>query len=188
MAQRRKRNKKWISWIIILVLLISAGVVCYFVWDSYFKDKSKDELKPIEQSQVEKKESNNKTEEKKTEEKTEEPQREKEKDSTAQYEGNNPNTASGITGAITYAGVSGDNLMIRVNIDQYLNGGKCTLALRQGGGNVYSMEASVVDSASTSTCEGFNVPVGGLPNGTINIIIYINSGDKTGEIAGEVSL
>ena len=128
-----------------------------------------------------------KPETKKEEEKKEEtPVEEKEK--VQQYDGNDPNTANDITGVITYAGVSGDNLMIRVNIDQYLNGGKCTLSLRQGGGNVYGAEANVVDSAATSTCEGFNIPVASLPKGNINIIIYISSGDKVGEIAGEVTL
>ena len=43
MAQRRKRSKKWISWLIILALLIGAGVVCYLVWDSYFRDKTEPE-------------------------------------------------------------------------------------------------------------------------------------------------
>ena len=43
MVKRRKRSKKWISWLIILVLLIGAGVVCYMVWNSYFRDKTEPE-------------------------------------------------------------------------------------------------------------------------------------------------
>ncbi len=179
---RRKRSKKWISSLIILVLVIAAGVVCYLVWDNYFNDKKEESEKSPETLQEEEKE-----EEKPVEEKEEERQPVK-KEETVQYDGANPNASSSITGAITYATVSGDNLVIRVNIDQYLSGGKCTLGLRQGGGNVYSAEASVIDSASTSTCEGFNVPVNGLLSGEYNIIIYISSGDKTGEISGGVTL
>lgn len=179
---RRKRSKKWISWVIILLLLVAAGVISYLVWDNYFNDKKNESETTPESSQEKEKE------EEKPAEKKEEEQQPVEKEKTVQYDGANPNTSSSITGAITYAAVSGNNLVIRVNIDQYLNGGKCTLGLRQGGGNVYSAEAAVIDSASTSTCEGFNVPVSGLPGGEYNIIIYINSGDKTGEISGGVTL
>ena len=181
MANRR-RSKKWISWIIILALLVGAGVVCYLVYDSYFKDKSGEEPKPTEQTQEK---TDEKTEEKKTEEKKEETVK---KEEVVQYEGEDPNQSSEITGAITYAGVSGESLLIRINIDQYLNGGTCTLSLRQGGGNVYSAEAGIVDSASTSTCEGFNVPVSGLPKGKYNIVVYISSNGKTGEISGEANI
>lgn len=186
MTQRRKRNKKWISWIIILALLIGAGVVCFLVKKTYFDDKKEPEGDNSSQSITpEKKETVPK---KKEEEKTKEEEPVEEKEKVQQYDGTDPNVASSVTGVITYAGVSGDQLMIRVNIDQYLNGGKCTLGLRQDGGNIYSAEANIVDSAATSTCEGFNIPVAGLPKGNINIVIYISSGDKNGEITGEVTL
>ena len=38
-AKRRKRNHKWISWLVFLVLLVIAGIVAYFVWDGYFREK-----------------------------------------------------------------------------------------------------------------------------------------------------
>ena len=183
MANRRRRSKKWISWLIFLVLAIVAVVICVLVWNSYFKPKD-DNPKPAEQSKTEEKKDEQKPEEKK--EQTDVQSEEKKK--VEQYDGEDPNRATGITGVITYAGVSGDNLMIRVNIDQYLNGETCSLALRQGGGNAYSASANIIDAASTSTCEGFNVPVAGFPAGTYNIIIYIQSGEKTGEISGEVTL
>lgn len=186
MANRRRRNKKWISWLIFLILLIAAVVVCVLVWNSYFKPKDDEQQQSADQTVVddkkEEKQADNKTEEQK------DPDAQPEEKKVEQYDGSNPNKSAGITGVITYAGVSGDNLMIRVNIDQYLNSGTCTLALRQGGGNAYNAVANVIDSASTSTCEGFNVPVSGFPAGKYNIIIYIESGDKTGEIAGEVTL
>lgn len=183
MANRRRRSKKWVSWLIFLVLAVVAVVICVLVWNSYFKPKD-DSPKPAEQSKAEEKRDEQKPEEKK--EQTDAQPEEKKK--VEQYDGEDPNKATGITGAITYAGVSGDNLMIRVNIDQYLNSGTCTLSLRQGGGNAYSTTANVIDSASTSTCEGFNVPTAGFPAGIYNIYIYIESGDKTGEISGEVTL
>ena len=182
MARRRKRSKSWISWLIILILLIAACVMVYLVWDSYFND---DKEKP----QVDETE--------KVEEKTEpvegefEPEAEKveQKEEIIQYDGENPNQGSDITGVVTYAGVSGGKLMIRVNINQYLSGGSCALRLLfENDVVMYSDTASVVDSASTSTCEGFDVPTAGLSSGNYKIIINVDSGAKTGVINGEVNL
>ena len=38
MTRRRKRSKKWISWLFLIILAAAAGVVCYFVYENYFKD------------------------------------------------------------------------------------------------------------------------------------------------------
>ena len=79
-------------------------------------------------------------------------------------------------------------LMIRVNIDQYVSSGTCTLGLRREGMNIYSAEALITDGASTSTCEGFDISTDELGNGTTNIIIYMEGDGKTGEIQGRVDL
>ena len=188
MTKRRRKSKKWISWLIFLVLLVAAGAICFFVWDGYFREKPKDKPETSQQKSVD----DNKTtpaeekKEEKKEEPTEEPKEEEKK--VPQYDGGDPNKGNEITGVITYAGVNNGTLMIRVNIDQLLSGGKCNLGLRRDGGNLYGAEASVVGSASTSSCDGFNVPVAGLGSGKTQIVIYINSGDKSGEIHGEVDL
>ena len=176
MAQKRKNSKKWIFWVLMVVLFVAAAVVCYLVWSNYFRDKKED--KPTEeQSLVEK------YEEKKVEEKEEETA---EKEKVVQYEGEDPNTQEELTGVVTYAGVNGNNLMIRVNIDQYLESGSCELSLMQNG-VAYSDVANIVGSAATATCEGFNVPVSGL-GGDYEIVIKISSGDKTGTINGKVKI
>lgn len=181
MTQRRKRSKKWISWLIIIVLLVGAGAVCYLVYDNYFKEKKDEPTSSIEKPQ----EKEPGVDVDVPEEKKEEAPK---KEEVVQYDGDNPNNSGRVTGVITYAGASGDNLLIRMNIDQYLNGGTCSLNLNKDGGSVYVAEASIIDSASTSTCEGFNVPMAGLGSGKYSIIIYINSGDKSGTISGEVEL
>ena len=76
--------------------------------------------------------------------------------------------------------------MIRVNIDQYVDGGTCELSLQ--GNTTYSDTANIAGGASTATCEGFNVPANMLASGTYQIIIKINSGGKTGTIKGEVNI
>jgi hypothetical protein len=180
MAKRRKRNKKPFYTVFMLVLLIVAGIIGFLVWKSF-----NEEDKPKETSEVEVLPDNNVKEEEKKEETVEKPV---EKEKVVQYDGDDPNEASEITGVITYAGVSGSNLMIRVNIDQYLSGGTCKLILTRGGNSIYTASAGVIDAASTSTCEGFNVPVSTIGSGAVNIVINITSGEKTGEIRGEATI
>ena len=180
MVQRRRRkNRRWFGKVLFLVLIIVAGVVCYFVWDGYFRDKDaprKTEKAPEEVVEVvEKKEAEQKTEV-------------IEKEEIKQYEGEDPNEANDLTGVVTYAGVIGGELVIRVNIDQYLASGNCGLSLLQDGAVVYSDIVEIIDSASTATCAGFNVPMNSLSDGEIGIRIELDANGKKGMIAGEVGI
>lgn len=170
MAQKRKNRRKWVYWFVILLLLVAAGVIVYLVWNSYFRPKNAD----IHEDDVVEVADDDEVE------------REKEKEQVAAYEGGDPNQNNQLTGVLTYASVSGGVLKIRVNIDQYLDSGTCRLSL--GGVTEYSDVANVVSSASTSTCEGFDIPVSELASGTYKITIDLNSGDKKGIIEGEVSV
>lgn len=188
MPQKRKSKQrnigKWVGRGFLLVLLIAAGVVAYLVWDNYFNDK-KEEPKKEETSKVEE------VKEVETTEATEAEltnSAEGEEKKVKQYEGEDANSFADLTGAITYAGVSGGFLRIRVNIDQYLESGTCTLALRKEGANIYSAEARIVASASTATCEGFDISADELESGNYTVVIYISSGEKNGEIDGEVKV
>ena len=103
------------------------------------------------------------------------------------YEGADPNNSESITGSITTARFDGDNLIIRVNIDQYLSGGTCTLTLSDGG-NQMEKSARLTPVAATSSCEGFDITNSEL-NGysrPLDITITLSSGDKTGVITGRV--
>lgn len=184
MAKRRKRSKKWLYWVFVLLLLILAGVVIFLVWENYFKDsgvKSDDNNNNTSQETEKKKEEKNTTDTKSTE-------IVKEKEKVVQYEGTDPNEIEKLTGVMTYAGVSGSELMIRVNIDQYLASGTCELAILSNGTNIYSSTSNIIDSAMTSTCEGFNVPVNRLGSGNLQIVVYLSADGKTGEITGEVNI
>ncbi len=178
---KRKRSKKWVSWLIIFVLLVASCIVAYLVWDNYFNDKKNDERDEPETSEVE-------------EEKIEEVEYideegdEEDDKKVKQYEGEDPNKAEELSGVITYAGLVDDTVMIRVNIDQYLGNGTCTLSLMDGGSVVYEDTANISSSASTSTCEGFNVSASRLSGGSYSIIIKLESEGKIGTIKGEVSV
>ena len=182
MAKRRRRNKKWLKAILFLILIIVAGVICFLVWDSYFKDDNSEvESEVIEQPIVEQ----GKTE---AESEVEESVEVVEKEEVLQYDGADPNESVDLTGVITYTNVANGVLTIRVNIDQYISSGSCELALVRGGAEIYSETVQMIDSASTSTCKGFDVSTDGLGSGSTSIIINLSGDNKNGVISGEVVL
>jgi len=121
------------------------------------------------------------------EQKPETPNNYQEKQPVVQFSGEDPNIGGGISGAITYAGISNDTLIIRVNIDQYIREGNCILSV-SGAQTSYTEAARVIDSAATSTCEGFNIPLTQIKDKTVNITIEVKSDDKSGVIMGQASV
>ena len=189
MAQKRKNNKKrkWISWLAMLVLLVVAATVAYLVWDSYFREKDRKTGNGQQETQRVGEKEKEKLEEMVLEAKEEESSEDEGK-KVVQYEGEDPNKSESLSGVVTYAGVNGDKLMIRVNIDQFLDDGECVLSLMRNGATIYSNMASVAGGAATATCEGFDVPVAQLGNGGVEIKIMVNAGKKTGVISGRAEL
>lgn len=184
MAPRRKRQKRWLKWLAFLLLVGLAALVVYLVWESYFKETPKTvEEKKTEETVVV--DTEIPIEEKQKEVESQEVTEKKE---VVQYEGENPNELSELTGVVTYAGVSGDKLLIRVNIDQYLTSGSCELALLDAGVSIYSDTAEIVDAATTATCAGFNVPLSEVGGRDLEIVVYLAADGKAGEIRGEVKL
>ena len=104
-----------------------------------------------------------------------------------QYDGEDPNTSASLTGSLTTARFSGDKLIVRVNIDQYLSSGTCTLTISSGS-NQLVKTANLIPSAATSTCEGFDVPSSELANFSrpLSISLSLTSGDKPGILEGQV--
>lgn len=191
---RRKNKTKRMYWVIIVVLFVIAGAVVYLVWNNYFRNKD-GEIHNDDTTQVAEKkdkaddaDSSKKGDSGNIEQaiETEEEEKEKEKEKIVAYEGADPNKGEELTGVVTYGGVNGDTLMIRVNIDQYLDSGVCELSLE--GSGMYSDTANIVGNAATATCEGFNVPMGELGPGAYQIVIRVNSGEKSGIIRGAVEI
>lgn len=182
--KRRKRNRKWLWGLVFVVLLAVAGVIIYLVWDGYFREDE-----PVRESgegvasvvvEVDDDEMKKKPDE--------EVARNEDIEGPVQYEGGDPNLEEGLTGVVTYAGVTDGKLMVRVNIDQYLDSGSCELVLMNGGVTVYNMMVEIVGSASTASCAGFDVPTNGLPSGKLQIVVYLSANGKTGEIKGETNI
>lgn len=180
MMRRRKRNKKWLLWIMVLIFIVIASVIIILVWNNYFRDKEIPSQVDTEQVVVD---VNNDIQEE-----TIDNEGEYDEPKVVQYEGDNPNLNNTLTGAVTYVAVNNATLNIRINIDQYLNEGKCSLAILNDNNEIYSEEANIVGSVATSTCEGFDVPVSELGNGKFELRIVLRSSDKTGIISGEVNI
>ena len=104
-----------------------------------------------------------------------------------QNDGEDPNQREELTGILTASHVSENKLILRVNIDQFLTSGKCVLKLSSGA-NAVEKEANIISSASTSTCEGFDVSMNELGSGKWSIEIFLDSNNKTGKITGEVDI
>ena len=183
MTRRQRKNRKWIIGGLILALLVITGVGAAVIWNNEHQSAEQaDEAKKADAEET-------KNTEKRDEETEEEySERVAEQKKVKQYEGEDPNKAEELTGAITYAGVSNGTLMIAMNIDQFLGEGKCALSLVRNGNEIYSANADIVAEVSTSTCDSFNVPVGSLGGGATDIIIKLSSGGKTGTIRGEVNI
>ena len=116
-----------------------------------------------------------------------------EKEEIPQYDGDDPNLSENLTGALTYAKIMKDSeanevLVLRVNIDQYITEGNCSLTIKNGEESVYTGEAAIIGSASTSTCTGFDVPASSLGTGNMKIEINLSTEGKTGVITGEVNI
>ena len=180
--QKRKKSKKWLVGVVLFLLFVVAAVVCYLVWDAYFKTKDnngggnentvvEDVEKPVENSGD-----------------TEEEPVVVEKEKVVQYEGDDPNELEELTGAITYAGVFDGNFMVRVNIDQYLSEGSCELELVKDGAVAYSDTTDIVAMVTTATCDGFNVAARELSGGQYDVVVNLASGGKTGVIRGEANV
>ena len=175
--QRKTKKRSHPGLIVFFILLIA--LLTYMAFE-YFNKPKTEEPKPEETSQ---KADDNQTEKPETPvAPAEDPNPDK---TPVQNDGDNPNTAGTITGNITYAGVNGNKLIIRVNIDQFINSGMCELTLTSNNDRKV-LSAPTMDSASTSTCEGFDIPTDLLSNGTWLINIKVTGDNKTGTITGEV--
>ena len=127
-------------------------------------------------------------EENKNKEPEEKPSEEPKKEDIKQYDGESPNKSETLTGVISYAGMSGDALIIRVNIDQYLSEGNCTLNLVQDGSVVYNEIVTIESSVSTSTCSGFQVSASKFSTDKMTVEIILESGEKYGKIMKELNI
>lgn len=185
MIQRRRNYKKWLWWgggTLLVVLVVAIGVVIWRV------NNSEEKVHEVAESEVAERGKREVSRETGSAMSSTSDEEQAAKQKIVQYEGEDPNVAEELSGTVTYAAVAEDRLVIRVTIDQYLTEGSCDLTLSRGGSNIYSDTANIIGDVSTATCEGFDVSVGELGGGDIEININLNAGDRSGVIRGEVGI
>lgn len=184
MRRKKRKSGKIIFGILIVVAL---GVMAVLAYLYFSQPKEVDEPTPSSSvvAQDPAKKSAGQNQDQGRGEVTEQPL---EKEPVIQYDGNNPNDSGDLTGVVTYAGATDSSIIIRVNIDQYVDGGTCKLNLLQGGSVAYAVSADLIADVSTSTCSGFNLSRSVVGSGDFAISIELSSEGKTGVISGELSL
>lgn len=108
---------------------------------------------------------------------------EAEKDIRPNYEGDDINSSDSLTGVINYSGVAGDKLIIRTTINQTITSGSCHLTLTKDGKSV-SRHSGLIQNPSSSSCEGFDIPVSELSTGDWNVSIKVTDDNRSGQING----
>ena len=181
MAQKKKtkqKSSKWLYGLLFFVLFVAVGLACYFILGAFFEIKNNNseseevDTVEIEEESVEQSEHKDNAEE------------DDDKHGVEQYDGEDPNQLEELTGSVTYAVVTDGVLKIRINIDQYLGGGRCNMSLIRDGVNIYNMSANISALVSTSTCDGFDVPVPSIGNGDYDIVVNLEAEGKIGVING----
>ena len=177
----RKRDFRWAKWVVVFILVAIAVVVAFLIKKNYF-DKKNDINNQVSSSV-------DRSDNKKPEEKPDNTEEEilVQKEEIPQYAGDSPNKAETLTGVISYAGVSNNNLVVRVNIDQFLEDGSCKIDVIKDGNNIYTQTVPIQESVTTSTCNGFDIPVTQLTNGNLQIEVTVESGSRSGKMVGEVN-
>jgi len=87
---------------------------------------------------------------------------------------------------ITAAQQNGSTLQIRVMIGAVEGAGVCTLTLTSVGQSTVTKTTNSQALASTSTCQGFDIPISELPAGTWRAIIEYNSTALTGSATQDI--
>jgi cytoskeletal protein RodZ len=100
-----------------------------------------------------------------------------------------PSTAQQSTLGVTITTVQpGQTVYIRAVIDSVISPATCTLTMTGPNGKTYSATASVQPMASSSTCQGFNIPMTSLMSGSWKITIVATDGANTGSATTEKTL
>lgn len=89
---------------------------------------------------------------------------------------------------ITAANETGGTLYIRTLIETISSSGTCTLSMTGPNSSVYSTTVGVQANPSTSTCQGFNVPVSSLATGKWRIVINYSDSSVQASATKDISI
>ena len=109
------------------------------------------------------------------------------------YEGGNVQDSETLTGAINGISIAGDNLSIRVTINQYITDpdGRCELTLTSPSGATYNYWSELIQNPQSTSCYGWDIPLsdfGGSVSGHWTAKVVVNGDGRTGTLTSEVDL
>lgn len=109
------------------------------------------------------------------------------------YEGGSVQDSDTLTGNISGISVAGNNLGIRVTINQYITDpdGRCELTLTAPSGATYDYWSDLIQNPQTTSCYGWDIPVselGGNVSGHWTAKVVVNGDGRTGTFTQEVDL
>lgn len=99
-----------------------------------------------------------------------------------------PNGKSVVTMSITAANQNGSLLQIRSLIEIVNSSGTCTLTLSKAGASSVVKTAGIQPLASSSTCQGFDVPVSQLSQGIWSVDLVFENNSLRGETSTTVDI
>ena len=191
-TRRQRKNKAPIFIIFFFILAIIATIIVLKIFkiiDQKGKPSSNSQAAEIVHQKTEQPSTNTENQPIHTEDGTrEDAEAGRTPKTPEQYEGQDVNQLNKLTGTITYSEKSGDKYRIRVNINQFLKlPGTCKLTITSASTVVYTQTVSIISNPSSGSCEGFDIPLSGIPSGDLNIKIEVNANQKTGLIEGRIT-
>lgn len=187
--KRRHSKRPAIIWFLVIFVLAIITTAVYFL---LLQPREVKQLKQSTEVQAEhfqaEKNPNSNDSKSKTEEK-EDLEAGKTHQTPKQYENTDTNPTTKLTGFITYSGKDGNNLTIRITINQLLKEtGTCTLTLTSTNGQKIERTATTIDNPSSATCQGFDIPLSEIPVGDYQIDIDIKTAHQNGNIKGSITI
>lgn len=102
---------------------------------------------------------------------------------------NEDNSSNSNTIPVTISSVQpGETVYIRALIGKVTSTATCKLNMSGPEGRNYTATVPVQAMASTSTCQGFNIPMSALTAGDWKITILVSDGSSSGEVSTEKKL
>ena len=202
--KNKKQTNKISVYVVIIITLVLAGCAGVFAYknltnsnDSATNEPSTTEEKNDNEKDTSKEESTDPVDES-GEEKTE-PTDTPDDDPTnggktpPRYEGGNIQDNETLTGAINGISVAGNNLSIRVTINQYISDpdGRCELTLTSPSGANYDYWSGLVQNPQSTSCYGWDIPLsdfGGSVSGHWTAKVVVNGDGRTGTFTQETDL
>ena len=188
-TKRRYSKRTPVIWFLVILVLALVAIIVYLLLLQPRDVKQSKQNTEVQSEQIQPEKNSNPNDPKPKTEEKEDLEAGKTHQTPKQYEGDNVTHTSTLTGFITFLGKSGNNLTVRITINQLLKeSGTCTITLTQANGQKIERTVATIDNPSSATCQGFDIPLSEIPTGDYQINIDIKTAHQNGNIKGSVTI